>query len=240
MKFARPDMTTIILVGTLGTYAAVMLCIVSLYTHLHTHHLHTYECIKVKVFLFYFPCVMFIDPNTPYGLGPWLQQGLGENATLLTVPYAVHGTFNYYDSCVQSIVIEFFSSMGGYWNADCLSTYDAPDFDGSTANTQGLSSYMFGTTDLWNNGELMDDPVSTTACTSYDENDDDCKYEERDAEVAGITAGCMIAFLVVVVGALQRLGYLASSVHQNVVTKQEVNSPFGSNQDRSTITANPL
>ncbi len=29
-----------------------------------------------------------LDPNTEYGLGPWFKNGLGANATLLTVPFS--------------------------------------------------------------------------------------------------------------------------------------------------------
>ena len=36
-----------------------------------------------------------LDPQTPYGLGPWFADGLGDASSLVTVPYATHGTVIY-------------------------------------------------------------------------------------------------------------------------------------------------
>ena len=83
-------------------------------------------------------------------MGPWLENGLdSDNVTLLTVPYAVHGTFNSYDTCVQSIVVEYFGSMGSSYDASCLNDYPAPDFDGSDAATQVCYSTHCVILNIW-------------------------------------------------------------------------------------------
>ena len=56
-----------------------------------------------------------LDPTTENGLGLWFKNGLGGNTTLLNIPYATHGTVAYDAPCVNSIVLQFFSSLGYYY-----------------------------------------------------------------------------------------------------------------------------
>ena len=91
-----------------------------------------------------------MDPNTEQGLGPWLQNGLGGNATLLTVPYSAHGTVNPSNLCVDSILLEFISSLGQSYDPSCLSSIPQPDWEGTEEATEQLSMSLFGTPDLWN------------------------------------------------------------------------------------------
>lgn len=92
-----------------------------------------------------------LDPNTPHGLGPWFVNGLGSNATLVTVPYSAHGTVAYNAPCVNSIAFTFLLAFGASApNTTCLTTIPAPDFDGLTSDVQALSLTYFNTTNLWN------------------------------------------------------------------------------------------
>lgn len=108
-----------------------------------------------------------LDPNTPHGLGPWIVDGLGSNARLLTVPYSAHGTVNYQAPCVNSIAFNFLLAFGSTSAADvdtsCMSTIQAPDFDGRLDATQQLAKTYYGTTDLWNAGGPIPTPSPTPA-----------------------------------------------------------------------------
>ena len=92
-----------------------------------------------------------LDPQTPHGLGPWYAKGLGQNATLVTVPYAAHGTTNPDDMCVLHMVAEYLVAFGAKpANVTCLKGRRPPDFEGELPATQKISLGAFGTTDLWN------------------------------------------------------------------------------------------
>lgn len=92
-----------------------------------------------------------LDPNTENGLGAWFRDGLGASAQLIEVPYEVHGTFNYYNTCVQGIVLQILSTRGaGPIDESCLAALPPPDFDGKDEATQQMSLTAFGVTDLWN------------------------------------------------------------------------------------------
>jgi len=91
-----------------------------------------------------------LDPNTPHGLGTWFQMGLGPNATLVTVPYAAHGTVNPDAPCVLALAAEFLGSFGKSLNTSCLNTIPVPDFEGDRPETAALSMHYFDTTALWN------------------------------------------------------------------------------------------
>ena len=96
------------------------------------------------------------DPNTEQGLGPWLQNGLGASAQLLVVPYSAHGTVNPDNPCVDSILVQFLSSLGQEYNSSCLLNIPQPDWEGTSNATQQLALSFFGTTNLWNGP-----PIST-------------------------------------------------------------------------------
>ena len=94
-----------------------------------------------------------LDPQTPHGLGAWYAKGLGENATLVTVPYAAHGTTNPDDMCVLHMVAEYLVAFGTKpANTTCLKGRHPPDFEGALPGTQDISLGAFGTADLWNTG----------------------------------------------------------------------------------------
>ena len=85
------------------------------------------------------------DANTENGLGFWFQQGLGSMATLLNVPYNSHITLSADDPCVDSIVLNFFESLGKSYNTDCLKNFAAPDWDGSSQAVKDYAMQIFGT-----------------------------------------------------------------------------------------------
>lgn len=92
-----------------------------------------------------------LDPNTENGLGTWFRDGLGPYAQLIEVPYEVHGTFNYYNACVQGIVLQILATRGaGPIDQSCLALLPPPDFDGVEEATQQMSMTAFGVKDLWN------------------------------------------------------------------------------------------
>ncbi|KAI9007744.1 Alpha/Beta hydrolase protein [Hyaloraphidium curvatum] len=103
-----------------------------------------------------------LDPNTPQGLGPWFRDGLG-NATLVTVPYAAHGTLEPTALCVGSIAFPFLLSFGAVRpGTACLANITAPDFQGDSQQTKLASRQFFGTTDVWNEDQRPINPVTTT------------------------------------------------------------------------------
>ena len=145
-----------------------------------------------------------LDPNTQFGLGPWLRDALGKNTLLVEVPYATHGTLTPTDTCVQSIITEFFSSWGESVDTDCTANYVTPDFDGSGKDAQGISMYMFGTADVWNNGYLLDDKPSTSS---------DCSWKEQDTVFIVFCVTCAVCFASTAI-------ILAVYIHYKKLTKK--------------------
>ena len=95
-----------------------------------------------------------LDPQTPHGLGAWYARGLGPKATLVTVPYAAHGTTNPDDPCVLNMVADFLLAFGeAPMNTTCVAREPAPDFGGAHTGTKQVALQAFGVTDLWNSGE---------------------------------------------------------------------------------------
>ena len=85
------------------------------------------------------------DANTENGLGYWFQRGLGSMATVLNVPYNSHITLSADDLCVDSIVLQFFESLGKSYDTTCLNNFAAPDWDGSSQAVRNYSMQIFGT-----------------------------------------------------------------------------------------------
>ena len=139
-----------------------------------------------------------LDPNTQFGLGKWYRGGLGVNAQLVEVPYATHGTLTATDTCVHLILTDFFTSWGTSVNTSCIYSdyYSLPDFDGSEAPAQGLSQYMFGTADVWNNGFLIDTNATNIEDETVTNSSSDCNWEDEDVEI--VLGSTLAAFFVVV------------------------------------------
>lgn len=95
-----------------------------------------------------------LDPNTPHGLGVWLQNAYDGKAELITVPYSAHGTVNPSDLCVLNAVTDWLSGFAQHpMNTTCLAEIPAPDFDGAEASTQAVAKSQFGGTGvLWDTG----------------------------------------------------------------------------------------
>lgn len=133
------------------------------------------------------------DANTENGLGFWLQQGLGNKSILLNVPYNSHVTLAPDAPCVDGIVLQFFASLGTSFDASCLTLISAPDWDGSSTTAQQYSLSIFGTTDLWNDGNTLDTPAtdtcieSTAAC--------DC----QELNIVAIVCGIAIPLIIIIV-----------------------------------------
>jgi hypothetical protein len=130
-----------------------------------------------------------LDPQTPQGLGVWFQNGLGKNAKLVTVPYALHGTLDPSNPCVISIATQFFASQGAGFDSSCLKSIQSPDFDGSEEEAQQISLQAFGTTDLWNNGGLTD--VSSNDSQS-------CQWTNENVKL--LIYALVIPFGIVIIG----------------------------------------
>lgn len=141
-----------------------------------------------------------LDSNTENGLGKWFKDGLGSFATLLHVPYANHGTFAYDAPCVDSIVVEFFSTKGVLGDTSCLNDLLPPDFDGSENITQELSKKYFGTSYLWGGNSRVEDTTAT--------NKDDCLWTGEDVRnhvlYAAVPMGLAIIALIIWIIVLHR------------------------------------
>eukprot|EP01040_Poterioochromonas_malhamensis_P011488 gene11488-12524_t len=153
-----------------------------------------------------------LDPNTIQGLGFWYKQGLGNSTTLVTVPYAVHGTVNPDATCVNQMAADFINSLGqGSINTTCLNSLQPPDFDGSEASTQSYSLHYFNTTDLWNNGNQRDLPPSTSTCptvtTSNDDNDND-NDSWSQSDVDKLIVGLVVPFSVITIAMFAYIVYV--------------------------------
>lgn len=138
-----------------------------------------------------------LDANTENGLGPWFRNGLGKHAQLVVVPYASHGTFAYGQDCINSIIMTFLSSLGqDKINRTCLSHIPAPDFDGSSEDSQKFAYENFGTYDLWNNGKKFDNATTSTIC-SDEGSDSDCRWSDR--EVTAVVCGTVIPLCAIII-----------------------------------------
>lgn len=146
-----------------------------------------------------------LDANTENGLGPWFRNGLGKHAQLVVVPYASHGTFAYGQDCINGIIMNFLSSLGqDKINRTCLPHIPAPNFDGSTQDSQDFAYDNFGTYDLWNNGKKFDNTSSSSTC-STPSSDNDCTWSDR--KVTALVCGTVIPLSAIIV---VLLGYIIS------------------------------
>jgi len=139
------------------------------------------------------PCPMIImvgtmDVNTENGLGYWFQQGLGPMAELYNVPYNAHVTLSFDNPCPDSIMLNFFNSLGTDYDTSCLAEMasEVPDWAGSTQSSQNFSMSLFGTYDLWNDGFAVDVPPpvppTCTNTTIYVDGDCDCDDDAPNYE----------------------------------------------------------
>lgn len=136
-----------------------------------------------------------LDPNTPHGNGIWLANGLGDNATLITVPFAAHGTFSPGADCPNSIISRFLLSLGKKPDTTCLSQIPPPDFGGAQNSTIRLSNEFFGTENLWPvpaTPITTTVPTTTTTTTTAATSNGTCRHSITDAQVAGVGVGCAI------------------------------------------------
>lgn len=106
------------------------------------------------------------DPNTPHALGKWFADGLGPNATLVTVPYSAHGTVSRDAPCANSIAFGFLLGFGSMPDMSCLADIPVPDFEGEAPEVQALSQEFFGTSVLWNDGPPIVAPGPGSPATS--------------------------------------------------------------------------
>jgi len=135
---------------------------------------------------------------------------------LVVVPYASHGTFAYGQDCINGIIMNFLSSLGqDKINRTCLPHIPAPNFDGSTQDSQDFAYDNFGTYDLWNNGKRFDNTSSSTVivcnCTcsnvtcSTTSSDNDSTWSDR--KVTALVCGIVIPLSTIIV---VLLGYIIS------------------------------
>lgn len=114
------------------------------------------------------------DANTENGLGTWLKTALDNNApgktTLLNVPYTCHISVNPSTAagyCAIGIAATWWATTGGSTgDISCLSQIQIPDWDGSSNATKAFSMSTFGTPELWNNGNVQDNPAPTCTCAN--------------------------------------------------------------------------
>lgn len=137
-----------------------------------------------------------LDSNTENGLGYWFQEGLGNMSTLLNVPYNAHVTICQTCTCANSLVLQWFDSLGKSLDSSCLAGMSAPDWDGSSQAVQEYSNNLFGTYDLWNDGFLLDEPASPT-CSVNIESANSCSCHST-AIIAGIVVPLGVIILALV------------------------------------------
>lgn len=131
-----------------------------------------------------------LDPNTPHGNGPWLVNGLGKTARLITVPFAAHGTFSLEATCADGIISNFLLSTGTEINTTCLQDIQPPDFDGSQKSTKRLANAFFGTNNLWNlNSTLIAQLASSIHLPSTQHGGATDGYVVTTVQLAGVVIG---------------------------------------------------
>jgi pimeloyl-ACP methyl ester carboxylesterase len=143
-----------------------------------------------------------LDANTPVGQAKWVQDGMGPDVEsyIYYVPYGGHGLVAPDNPCVNQIIVDLLSLKTNVDTA-CLDTeVPAPDWDGSDEETRnGNSLRYFGTTDLWNNGQLVDDPIDSSTASS-----DNCDWSSSDVNnlVAAIVVPLCIVILILAAAVL--------------------------------------
>ena len=137
----------------------------------------------------------------------------------------MHGVFNGYSTCGQSIVLQILNTWGlGPVDESCLQTLLPPDFDGSDSTTQSLSVTAFGVADLWNAGGLRDSvaescPIcaSCAPCSSSTPSSD--KVETIEYVILGLVSIILIlALLVFTVSYLRNTNRPLSSLEERKVS----------------------
>lgn len=93
-----------------------------------------------------------LDSNTFYGNGIFTRDAMGANATLVTVPWAWHGTLDPNQPCASSIIVAFLTAFGAdpRPNTSCLANAPVPDYEGTGAAAKARAKSAFGTESLWN------------------------------------------------------------------------------------------
>lgn len=93
-----------------------------------------------------------LDSNTYYGNGVFTRDAMGANATLVTVPWAWHGTLDPNQPCAASIIVAFLTAFGAdpQPNTSCLANAPVPDYEGLGAAAKARAMSAFDTESLWN------------------------------------------------------------------------------------------
>ncbi len=93
-----------------------------------------------------------MDSNTYYGNGVFTRDAMGANATLVTVPWAWHGTLDPNQPCAASIIVAFLTAFGAdpQPNTSCLANAPVPDYEGLGAAAKARAMSAFDTESLWN------------------------------------------------------------------------------------------
>jgi pimeloyl-ACP methyl ester carboxylesterase len=157
-----------------------------------------------------------LDPNTPHGLGVWLQNAYGNNnAELITVPYSAHGTVNPEDPCVLNFVTDWLCSFDQQpLNKSCLAHIPAPDFSGAAATTKAVAKSLFGSGSLWDTSvSSAPTPVPTPASS-----DSPPHSQYRDWS-PGATAGLAVGMTAV--GIVLGSGLTTLAANRRAAAKQE-------------------
>ena len=169
------------------------------------------------------------DGNTENGLGYWFQEGLGSKATLLNVPYNSHVTVAADNPCVDTIVLQFFNSLGKSYDISCLNSIPEPDWDGSSQTSRNYSYQIFGTYDLWNDNFAVDAPANSS-CSVSTYVAPACSCNCTNYDIVGIVCGIVIplaAIILALVGYIFLLRQKLNAGPPPVKELQSTTSPVG-------------
>lgn len=168
-----------------------------------------------------------LDPNTENGLGYYFQKGLGNQATLINIPYATHGSINYNTPCINSIVSSFIQSLGTNYNTNCLIESPdiyPPDFEGKLEITKNLSYQYFGTYSLWNTDISTSTPTISPTINSNNNknsnnNNNHCDYNTMN--INKLTVIILTILLTIIFGLIITIIYLITLNKQKITKFDE-------------------
>lgn len=162
------------------------------------------------------------DTNTENGLGLWLRNGFGKHANLVNFPYGCHGLVSPDYPCALDIAFTFFNSSGQSYDASCIASVAAPDWDGNETATQSWSKKNFNTTDLWNNGHLRDvKSASTCECNTETlaPSSEEKTYSHNTVKqmITAIVCGITIPLVLIMTGLILYIMMLRKNQHTEIV-----------------------
>jgi pimeloyl-ACP methyl ester carboxylesterase len=157
-----------------------------------------------------------LDPNTPHGLARWFADGLGPSATVVSVPFAAHGTLSYDAPCAISIIMGHLLNFGSISpDLTCLNSIAVPDFDGVSSKTQQMSQQYFNTTNLWNDNPIIPPfpaPSPPTPCpSSSSSSSSSTDSVDKDGYIAGIVVLSVLSATLIVVCTLLSMRLMAEA-----------------------------